>query len=669
MDGTISAGGGMEYPMVTVIGNSSTKEELEVVIVHEVGHNWFYGILGSNEREHGWMDEGMNTANEMRYVLTKYPDNTRMSEMFAGGRLHMNNLDHHDLGDVMYRFLAVTGMDQPIETRSPEFSAANYGGIMYQKTGLVFQYLRDYLGDALYDQCMQKYYETYKFKHPYPEDMQRIVESVSGKKLDWLFKDLIQTTKVLDYKLSKAKRDILNNTYAVKVKNKGNVRGPIGITAVSKEGQILETQWTKTKGCRETLTFNVDKSLKAFVIDPNRNIPEINRDNNRIDVTKHLFRKVEPLTFEFGIGDHEPEKNNMFWLPIMAFNHSDRAMLGVAFHNFGIPFKSFQYFVAPMYSFGRNTVGGIAEISKTCFPSRGPRLIKFGLSVKSFGLSEDPKNTTQTFFIAATPYVNFNLVPKSTPRGFSHDVMLKLLARTDQFGYDRTQEYAAKITHTIGVTRTDFGYQGQIQLEGLNGTGYQVFSPSYYSRVSVTQQFSVNYLRNKMERAVKIRLYGAYNILYNAMSVGYNPYGRYAISMFGSAGYQDVFAENYYFNRSSVNGYQYNDDMGGFRTASDYLKMSNFWAASTNVTVQLPIKPNVFVAFADFGVFDNGIGVATLYNAGLGINLSDVLGVYFPLVQSNTMGDLYTNYGRSIRLTLKLNPFNFPIKVANLLNR
>ena len=65
----------MEYPNVTVIGNTSNKEELEVVIVHEVGHNWFYGILGSNERVHGWMDEGMNTLNEVRYVQTKYPDN------------------------------------------------------------------------------------------------------------------------------------------------------------------------------------------------------------------------------------------------------------------------------------------------------------------------------------------------------------------------------------------------------------------------------------------------------------------------------------------------------------------------------------------------------------------------------------------------------------------
>lgn len=147
VDGTISAGGGMEYPNVTVIGNASSKEELEVVIVHEVGHNWFYGILGSNERVHGWMDEGMNTLNEMRYMQTKYPDNTRFSDMILNGRFHLEDLNHHDSGDITYSTVASLGLDQPIETHSDQFTSINYGGIMYQKTGLVFFYLKDYLGE------------------------------------------------------------------------------------------------------------------------------------------------------------------------------------------------------------------------------------------------------------------------------------------------------------------------------------------------------------------------------------------------------------------------------------------------------------------------------------------------------------------------------------------
>ena len=72
VDGTISAGGGMEYPNVTVIGESGSDFALNVVIAHEVGHNWFYGILGSNERINAWMDEGLNSFNETRYLMEYY---------------------------------------------------------------------------------------------------------------------------------------------------------------------------------------------------------------------------------------------------------------------------------------------------------------------------------------------------------------------------------------------------------------------------------------------------------------------------------------------------------------------------------------------------------------------------------------------------------------------
>jgi hypothetical protein len=68
----LSAGGGMEYPMITVIGNSGSARDLDDVITHEVGHNWFYGILASNEREHPFMDEGLNSYYEARYMKQYY---------------------------------------------------------------------------------------------------------------------------------------------------------------------------------------------------------------------------------------------------------------------------------------------------------------------------------------------------------------------------------------------------------------------------------------------------------------------------------------------------------------------------------------------------------------------------------------------------------------------
>ena len=67
VDGDMSAGGGMEYPNITVISRSGSEDLLEYVIMHEVGHNWFYGILGNNERDFTWMDEGLNEYSNIRY--------------------------------------------------------------------------------------------------------------------------------------------------------------------------------------------------------------------------------------------------------------------------------------------------------------------------------------------------------------------------------------------------------------------------------------------------------------------------------------------------------------------------------------------------------------------------------------------------------------------------
>ena len=64
--------GGMEYPMITVLAGHHTAQDLDVTIAHEVGHNWFQGILGSNERDNAWMDEGLNSYYDHRYTLDFY---------------------------------------------------------------------------------------------------------------------------------------------------------------------------------------------------------------------------------------------------------------------------------------------------------------------------------------------------------------------------------------------------------------------------------------------------------------------------------------------------------------------------------------------------------------------------------------------------------------------
>ena len=654
IDGTISAGGGMEYPTITVIGNTSSKEELEVVIVHEVGHNWFYGILGSNERVHGWMDEGMNTLNEVRYVQTKYPDNTRLSDMVLNGKFHLNDLDHHDQGDVFYRMVASLGLDQPIETHSAEFTSTNYGVIMYQKTGLVFYYLKDYLGEQIFDQAMHEYFDKWKFKHPQPKDLQAVFEKFTGKDLSWFFTDLIQTTNHIDYKIASVRRGKTGSL--VKVKNVGQVNGPIELN-VFKDTLLLETVWLEP-GQEEISIKSNHSEFTRIAIDDSKDIPEVNRTNNNYYPNRFLFKKMEPLKFEFAFGDNEATKNNIYWLPALGWNVNDGMMLGLAFHNLGLPLKPTQYFIAPMYSFNGKKMTGIAEISHSFFPSNCIKIAKVGLSIKSFSTapaSQLNNGPSGEYFVGINPYLTFNL-GKNAPKSIGRAVTFKGILNQYRNYLNPVNKMGALAEYNYQKNKTDYRYSNVLRLEYVSNTN----KDDNVLRVSTASTFESKYLRNNMDRWVSVRAYAGYNIFQNSLT-GLNQ-EKYSMSISGASGIQDNFLENYYFDRFSGNSIQRDENMGGFR--SNALFYSKSWMASVNTTIQLPIKPNVFVGFVDVGAVPSNVFV----NAGLGIKLGNIMGLYFPLWRTSNMGaNLYDNYAKEIRLTLKFNPVAKPLLFNKLL--
>ncbi len=180
--------GGMEYPTITFLSSGGTEKMLDFVINHEVGHNWFYGILASNERQHPWMDEGMNTFYDNRYMRQQYGsaslEATDSKAVFIKKRMP---------DDIMQTFLhsvITVKKDQPIETPSEKFNSTNYNAVAYIKAGNWMTLLEKELGRELFDSCMKAYYTQWQFKHPYPENLKKTVEQVSGKNLDSLFNQL-----------------------------------------------------------------------------------------------------------------------------------------------------------------------------------------------------------------------------------------------------------------------------------------------------------------------------------------------------------------------------------------------------------------------------------------------------------------------------------------------
>lgn len=178
-------GGGMEYPTITYLSSGGNEKSLDFVINHEVGHNWFYGILASNERKHPWMDEGMNSYYDNKYSKTYY-GNTKDDFFYDAPKFLQkrfpNNIQHWLLQTVI-----AAKKDQPIETTSEKFNITNYNSIAYTKAAEWLFLVEKKLGTPLFDSCMQAYYNEWKFKHPYPEDFKKSVERTSGQNLDELF--------------------------------------------------------------------------------------------------------------------------------------------------------------------------------------------------------------------------------------------------------------------------------------------------------------------------------------------------------------------------------------------------------------------------------------------------------------------------------------------------
>jgi aminopeptidase N len=131
-----NASGGMEYPTITLITSPDAKpESLDAVITHEVGHNWFMSMLGSNERLHSWQDEGMNSYYQFRYEAEKYKSNTIFGDVIPKD---VKALPLDQFQSAVYNAMAENiPMNYPIALPADEYKTSDdYATASYLKAAL-----------------------------------------------------------------------------------------------------------------------------------------------------------------------------------------------------------------------------------------------------------------------------------------------------------------------------------------------------------------------------------------------------------------------------------------------------------------------------------------------------------------------------------------------------
>ncbi|MGB0137786.1 MAG: M1 family metallopeptidase [Flavobacteriales bacterium] len=364
VDGTISAGAGMEYPNITVVNAMGNAQSLETVIVHEVGHNWFYGILGSNERTNAWMDEGINSYNETRYFRTKYGDSLHLASGATpddlSEKLGLTRYSYKSRDELAWLLTARNYRDQPMQCHSNSFTDINYGTVVYKKSAAAMDHLAGYLGQDTFDRAMQTYFNQWKYRHPSPADLQAVLEAETGKDLNWWFQDLVQTDGKPDYALKFAKSS--NTQTDLRVKNVGDIPAPYQLSGFV-NGKLEWEQWFEgiCAGADTAITLEV-ANLDEIRIDGREQMLEFNRQDN-YGRGHGLMRRVEPLRLRPGTYLDDPAFTQVFWLPTLAWNEQDKFMAGLLLHNATLPARRLQWWAQPMYAFGAERVTGLGGFS------------------------------------------------------------------------------------------------------------------------------------------------------------------------------------------------------------------------------------------------------------------------------------------------------------------
>lgn len=311
-----SRSGGMEYPTLftggTTLLSPRAKSSPEGVTVHEFGHQFWYGMVGNNEFEEAWLDEGFNTYSTDRVMRAGWPPSTFKSvrEYFGGlgagehvgipwvfGDVDQQGLlaDNTDLRD--------QGKNDVMARRGWEYNET-YRLNSYTKPAMSLMMLERFLGEETMYRVMRTYQHRFRFKHPTTQDFINTVNQVTGKNMQWFFDNTWFSSNLFDYAI-----DRITNTKVpapegifhvngrgaepsvpaatkteylcdIIVKREGEAVAPVDVLVTFENGQTKQEHWDGEYRWHK-FTYATDSPVVSAVVDPDHKlVMDINWNNN-----------------------------------------------------------------------------------------------------------------------------------------------------------------------------------------------------------------------------------------------------------------------------------------------------------------------------------------------------------------------------------------------------
>jgi hypothetical protein len=287
----------MEYPQLIMLSREIYAlplvllRGLDEVIAHETAHQWWFGMLMNDQGREPWLDEGFATYSEVSYMEQKYGESYAFFDFsvwkgwlrdIAEWAMSMlgRGLTSRRLNTEGYLDTARTDREEALVT-SPEEHQHGRASDPCSKGFLTLAALEYAMGTELFDRILRTYAERFRFRRVTTQDFIDVAEDVTGEDLAWFFDQWLFSTKRLDFVLEDLVTSRIGGRYMIRaiLRQNGEMRMPVDVRVTLENGEMLIHRWDG-KQRLGALTFFADAPARSAVIDPDRRLPDIDRENN-----------------------------------------------------------------------------------------------------------------------------------------------------------------------------------------------------------------------------------------------------------------------------------------------------------------------------------------------------------------------------------------------------
>ncbi len=614
------------------------QEQIDLKMFQMVAYESLRKHLNLDLEKDHWILNGLLTYMQINYIMTYYPnlklaghlpDDIRILGITPLKWFFAADLNLTDRYKLAYLYIVKQNYEQDIVTPFSKFNRINQTIISGFKTGIGFNYMKDYLEEDHLDSILRDFLHKKEQKYVTGKEFQTFISERTKKNVDWFFEDFLESSDKLNFKFVKfqEKKDSLLLT----IDNKTEFKGPFKVVAM--EGDTIRGyQWYEAYRRKAQYSFpngNYDK----LVINPGYTLAEFNYRDNYL-YTRGFFKNGKKVKFRL-YGDIEnPEYNHIFVSPLASFNNYDKVILGAMFSNYAFMMKQLRIQVTPSFSTGTGKLTGDVGIKYNILPEKGMfRSIlfvskadyyhyNFDLSYMAiqnyikFNFIKDPRSAiTRSFFISFQ-----NIDKESDPNDPTQDIE-SLKYNLLELAYVYRDDSMIFEKYFNGM----FEYESKFSKINLEWFGRYEYAP---------------------QRKFTFRWFLSY-FLFNKTVTDYFNTGVSRISDY-SFGY-NLLARS---DDSGIFSQQYVMAEGGF------ISKFNFRANKflSSVRSEFPIW-KMFLFYGGMGIYKNkGFQPEFIYETGIKLRLiPDFFELYFPVQSTLGFEPQLSRYYSRIRFTFNLN--------------